>query len=102
MKFHLHRQVAKHKDRLFASAVWGIYELPGLFVARGWIEEEGHQQWVVIFEESADLPHLKRALPMGPFEAYLSEEIFKKLQHHRFPTRKETLQALEMALVSHI
>lgn len=92
----LYKIVPYHEDinYRFPSAIWGIRGLPGLVIGRdlwpsgfpgGFSDTHRNATWQIVAHVGSENP--------------LAEKVLNKLQGQGFPTRREAVQAVEMALL---
>lgn len=90
---------------LHPSAVWSVVEAPGILLAKEWMPESSHHDWVIIFDqfmmgEGHRLPWVQsQEIDQWNYSEIEAENIHRQLLNQRFSTRQEALQAVETALL---
>jgi len=90
------------EDHEHPSAVWAIVEAPGLVIAREWMPEAAHSDWIVLFEyfRSMDnrMPWVESLSQLETWNEHDAKSVYSHLCGQRFRTRLEALQAVAMVL----
>jgi len=83
------------------SALWAVREIPGLVLAKEWLPEMHHRDWVVLFDEYIPDERGHGPVSLDSQELQLSEALYRLLYNQRFTSRSQALQALSAAWISH-
>ena len=103
MELHIYKTSPRRTHpHTHPSALWAVRELPCLVLAKEWLPEMGHHDWIVLFDEFLPVDRSPDAMQASPEEIYRSEEIYQHMIGQRFSSRGDALQALSVARMIHI
>lgn len=84
------------------SALWAVREMPGLVLAKEWLPDMKHHDWIILFDEFIPVERGSGPISISPEELHRSETIYRAMSEQRFPSRQDALQALSAACIIHI
>jgi hypothetical protein len=87
------------------SAVWAVVEVPGIILAKEWMPDSEHQDWVVMFDQflagdNQRFPWVQsQEIDQWNYSEIEAEQVHRQLAKQHFVTRQEALDAVETALM---